>query len=111
MILDYFEKDWDDILNLSRNDIDLSFNNFKVNMNELLDKHAPYRKLNKYKLKLKTKTWINPAAQKSILIKNNPSKKCIKLSDPLIKQEVHLKYKYYRKPLSTILRKSKQNYC
>ena len=37
-ILDYFEKDWDSILNLSRNDIDLSLNNFLININELLDK-------------------------------------------------------------------------
>ena len=58
-----------------------------MNMDELLDKHAPYRKLNKYKLK--TKPWITLA----------------------IKQEVHLKYKYYRNLLSTILKKSKQSYC
>ena len=58
-------------------------------MNELLDKHAPYRKLNKYKLKLKTKPWITPAIQKSMLIKNNLFRKYIKLSDPLTKQEVH----------------------
>ena len=48
-ILDYFEKDRDSIFNVSRHDIDLAFNNFLMNMNELLDNHAPYRKLNKYK--------------------------------------------------------------
>ena len=109
-ISDYFQKDWDSILSLSRNDIDFSLNNFLMNKNELLDKHAPYRKLNKYKLKLKTKPWITPAIQKLILIKNNQFKKYIKLSDSLIKQEVYLKYKYYRNLLSTILKKSKQSY-
>ena len=79
-------------------------------MNELLDKHAPYRKLNKYKLKLKTKSWITPAIQKSILIKNNLFKKYIKQSDPLIKQGTHLKYKYYRNLFSTVLKNSKQSY-
>ena len=54
-ILDYFEKYWDGILNLSRNDIDLSVNTVLMNMDKLLDKHAPYRKLNKYKRMLKTK--------------------------------------------------------
>ena len=50
-MLNYFEKDLEGMLNLSRNDIDLSFNNFLMNMNELLNMHVPYRKLNKYKLK------------------------------------------------------------
>ena len=44
-------------------------------MNELFDKHARDRKLNKYKLKFKTKPWITPAIQKSILIKNQPIQK------------------------------------
>ena len=78
-----------------------------MNMNELCDKHAPYRKLSRYKLKLKTKPWITPAMQKLILIKANLFKKYIKLSDPLIKQEVHLKYKYYRNLLLTIFKNSK----
>ena len=84
-ILDYFKKDWNDILNPNRNNIDLSFNNFLTNMNELLDKPAPYRKLNKYKLKLKTKPCITPAIKKLILIKNNLFKNCIKISELLIK--------------------------
>ena len=40
-ILHYFEKDWDSILNLSRNDIDLSLNIFLMNKHAFLDKHAP----------------------------------------------------------------------
>ena len=81
-----------------------------MNMNELCGKHAPYRKLSQYKLKLKTKPWITPAMQKLILIKANLFKKYIKLSDPLIKQEVHLKYKCYRNLLLTIFKNSKQIY-
>ena len=109
-ILDYFKKDWNDILNPNRNNIDLSFNNFLTNMNELLDKPAPYRKLSKYKLKLKTKPYITPAIKKSILIKNNLFKNCIKISELLIKQEEHLKYKYYKNLLCTTLKKGKQIY-
>ena len=110
-ILDYFERDWDGILNLGWNDFDLSFNNFLMNINQFLDdKDAHYRKVNKYKLKLKTKPWITSAIQKSVLIKNNFFKRYIKLSDPLIKQEVYLKYMCYRNFLSTILKTSKQKY-
>ena len=40
-ILDYFMKAWDSILYLSENDFDFdfSFNNFLMNMNELLETH------------------------------------------------------------------------
>ena len=40
-ILDYFERDWDLILNVEKNDVNHSFDNFLLNMNGLLEKHAP----------------------------------------------------------------------
>ena len=59
------------------------FNNFLLNMNGLLDKHAPFRKVSKYQPKLKTKPWITAAIHKSILVKNSLFKKYIKLKDPV----------------------------
>ena len=44
--------------------------NFVNNMNDLLDKHSPFKKLSKYKLKFKTKPWIIVALQNLISIKN-----------------------------------------
>ena len=81
-----------------------------MNANELFDKHAPQRKLNKHKISLKDKPWITPAIQKPCLIKNTLFKKDIKLSDPLIKQKVHFKQQYYRNLLPTVSKKSKQSY-
>ena len=46
-----------------------------MKINELLGKHTPYRKLNKYKLKLKTKPWITPATQKINSHKKEPIQK------------------------------------
>ena len=37
--------------------------------------HAPLKKVNKYKLKFKKKSWIASALQKSISVKNNLLKK------------------------------------
>ena len=54
-ILDYFEKDWNLILNVEKNDVNHSFDNFLFNMNGLLDKHAPFKKVSKYQFKLRTK--------------------------------------------------------
>ena len=44
---------------------------FLNNMNSILDALTLLKKINKYKLKFKTKLWIPPFLQKSISIKNN----------------------------------------
>ena len=44
---------------------------FLNKMDSILDTHAPLKKVNKYKLKFKTKPWITTALQKSISFKNN----------------------------------------
>ena len=78
-------------------------------MESILDTHAPLKKVNKYKLKFKTKPWITPALQKSISFKDNLLKKFITAKDPQIKEK-YKEYKYYRNLLSTILKQSKTNY-
>ena len=79
-------------------------------MNSLLNKCAPFKKISKYKLKFKTKTWITFGIQKSISVKNKLLKKFINKKDPQIKAECHEKYKKYRNLLSTLMKKSKQIY-
>ena len=68
------------------------------------------KKVNKYKLKFKTKPWITPALQKSIFNKNNLLKKIITAKDPQVKERYHQEYKDYRNMLYTILKQSKTNY-
>ena len=43
-VLDYFGKDWSNILNLKHGNMNVSMENFVINMNDLLDKHAPFKK-------------------------------------------------------------------
>ena len=70
-ILDYLDKDWTDVLQIDQQNVNLSMDSFLNNMSSILDTHTPLKKVNKYKLKFKTKPWINPALQKSISIKSN----------------------------------------
>ena len=107
-ILDYFQKGWDLIFNVEKKNINHSFDNFLLNMNGPLDKHAPFKKVSKYQLKLKTKPWIKAAIHKSILVKNSLFKKYIKLKDSVKKTKAHDKYKYYRDLLSTVIKKSNE---
>ena len=79
-------------------------------MKGLLDKHAPFKRVSKYQLKLKTKLCITAAIHKSVLVKNSLFKKYIKLKDPAKKTETHDEYKYYRNFISTVIKKSKKNY-
>ena len=70
-ILDYFDIDWSNLLNLNGRDVDLTTINFINAMNSLLDKYAPFKKIIKCKLKFKTIPWITFGTQKSISIKKN----------------------------------------
>ena len=79
-------------------------------MNGLLDKHAPFKKVSKYQLKLKTKPWITAAIHKAVLVKKSLFKKYIKLKDPVKKIQTHDKYKHYRNLLSTVIKKGKKNH-
>ena len=68
---DYFYKNWFDALQLDQQNVNLSIECFLNNVNSILDSHAPFKSVNKYKLKLKTKPWINPALQILISVKNS----------------------------------------
>ena len=80
----------------------------KINM--LLDTYAPLKRINKYKLKFKSKPWITLGLQKSVSIKNKLLTNFINKKDPILKEEFHTNYKKYRNLLSTLMKKSKQAY-
>ena len=71
-------------------------------MNAILDIHAPYKKVNKYRLRFKIKPWITPALQKSITVKNYLLKKFINCNDSKTKEQILTGYKEYRNLLSTL---------
>ena len=53
--MNYSDKDWNNNLNLKHGNVNVSVENFVNNMNDLLDKYAPFKKISKYNLKFKTK--------------------------------------------------------
>ena len=76
----------------------------------LLDTYAPLKRINKYKLKFKSKPWITLGLKKSISVKNKLLTNFINKKDPILKEEFNTKYKQYRILLSTLMKKSKQAY-
>ena len=79
-------------------------------MNSILDPNALFKRVNKYKLRFKTKLWIKPALQISISVKNLLLNKFIKSKDPQAKEHHHIKYNTYRNMLPTLMKKIKMNY-
>ena len=65
------------------------------------------KKVNKNKLKFKTKPWITPVLQKSISTKNDLLKKFMTPKDLQVKERHHKECKDYGNMLSTILKQSK----
>ena len=109
-ILDYFSVDWEDLLKIDELNVDNSTKIYVDKINMLLDTYAPLKKINKYKLKFKSKPWITSGLQKSIFVKNKLLTNFINKKDPILKEEFHTNYKKYRNLLSTLLKKSKQAY-
>ena len=85
-ILDYFDKNWSEILELDQHNVNQSMDSYLDHMNTILDIHAPYKKVSKYKLRFKLKSWITPALQKSISVKNSLLKKFINCNDSQTKE-------------------------
>ena len=100
----FFCPDWSNPLNLNEKNVDLSTNNFLNAMNSLLNKYALSKKINKYKLKFKTKPWITFGIQKSVYVKNKLLKKLSNKKDLQIKAECYEKYKKYRNLLSILIK-------
>ena len=69
-ILDYFSVDWDDLLKTDKLNADNSTKMYLDKINMLLDTYAPLKRVNKYKMKFKSKPWITLGLQKSISVKN-----------------------------------------
>ena len=77
--------DWQDILQISQKDINLSFDNFYDSLTEILDKHAynMHRKRMKNKdLKGKIKPWITHEVKVCMRKRNIAYGKYIRVIDP-----------------------------
>ena len=95
---------------MTKKNVDLSIESLLNNMNLIPDSNAPFKRVNKYKLRFKAKPWITPALQKSTSVKSILLNKFIKSKDPQAKVHHHIKCKTYRNMLSTLMKKSKMNY-
>ena len=57
-ISDFEDANWDEIIDVNKENVNLSLNNYLYNIDLLLEKHAPLKWLNKQELKFQQKLWI-----------------------------------------------------
>ena len=105
-LLDYFSVDWKGLLKADELNADNSTRMYLDKINMLLDTYAPLKRIDKYKMKFKSKPWITLGLQKSISVKNKLLKKFINKKDPILKEEFHINYKKYRNLFSILMENS-----
>ena len=109
-ILDFFENDWNIILNLKENDPDTSFKNFYDKISTLINLHAPLKKLSRKQKLNKVKPWITKGIKKSINHRNKLLNLFIKSKIPQSKEQYYNEYKNYRNNIVNLIRISKSNH-
>ena len=68
--LDYFSIHWEDLIKIDELNVDNSTQAYLENINILFDTYAPLKRIAKYKLRFKSKSWITLGLQKSISLKS-----------------------------------------
>ena len=105
---DFKNLDWDVITRINDNDLNKSFDLFFSEFNNLLDAHAPLKKLSIKNFKRRFKPWITLGIITSLKIKNSLYKKFTRAKDNESKISLEARFKNYRNMLVLLMRKSKE---
>ena len=101
---------WVDILQLGKNDPNISIENLYSHVNYILDEFAPYKKVSKREYKLKSKPWISKEIQYLMWQRDKLFNKYCTENDHERKDLLLRKYKSLRNDLTSKKRDSKINY-
>ena len=110
MIADIINIDWNQILESDKADPNHSFIRFNEKVNELLDKHMPWRKLSKRELRMQVKPWITKGILNSIQRKDKLFRLFIRAKDPIRKETLHTEYKTLKNRITYTINMSKKNH-
>ena len=109
-ILGNISIDWNETLDLNKNDPSISLTNWFSKMNSLLDRYMPLKKVTKKDYKRQFKPWITDDILNKIKEKNYIFKKYIKIKDPQRKNEHFVQYKLLKNEILLITRQSKKDF-
>ena len=104
---DVKETKCDEILELSKGNVDLSSENVLKTFDSIIDRHLLLRKLTIQGKKFSQKPWITTRILNSIKNKNRKYRKYQWAKDATRKHELHNEFKTYRNKLDKVLKSSK----
>ena len=79
-------------------------------INVLLDKYMPLKKVSQKEFKSKYKPWITDKIVRKIVIKNKVFKKVIKCKNPDQKSQLNVQFKHLKNEITALTRQSKKQY-
>ena len=98
------------IMNIEMGDVNSSCESFFSSFGNLLDSHAPLKKISNKVFKRQFKPWITKAIRVSIKKRNKLKSKFIRAKDSKIKKLLEDKYKFYRNSIVTLTRPKQKNH-
>ena len=107
---DYLSINWDEIIDLNRNDVNFSMENFLAKFNNILDMHMPLRKLTHKEFKQKYKPWITNNILSKIRDKNKILKRYMDSKDQVRKNEYFEQFKFLKNDITQSIRTGKKAY-
>ena len=110
MVADIINVNWNEVLESEKGDPNHSFIRFNEKVNELLDRHMPWRKLSKKEIRMQSKPWITKGILNSIQRKDKLFHQYIKTKDLLRKETLHTEYKTLKNRITYIINMSKKNH-
>ena len=108
--IDFLNIDWIDKLNRYKDDANKALMFFEWQMNHILDKHMPYKKLSKKEYKRRYKPWITHTILNKIKPKHKKCNKYVHCKDETRKNSLNEDYKKIKNEVTESIRTSKKQY-
>ena len=109
-ILDLYDIDLKSVINIESKDPNICFASLEFNINKIIEKHMPLKKISKKENKQNCKPWISAEIRKAISTREKLYKKFIRAKDKVKKDSFFQQYKELRNNIVSIIRKSKSQY-
>ena len=108
-LLDFLSINFDDILK-KNSDPNTSFNLCLDQIDTLIDRHLPLRKMSKKETKTSSKPWITPGICNSIKRRDALYRKYLRTKNPIIKNNLKDEYKTLRNSILSVCKASKKSH-
>ena len=108
--LDLLSIEWDEILEIGKEDPNISFQRYYSTINNLIDKYMPLKKMSMKEIKQQQKPWITAEILKSINQRDKMHKKWLDEKNADTKKVYHTQYKDFRNKIRDDIKASKKEY-